>query len=334
MDVTVIWAAIIALGVFTYVVLDGFHLGIGIVFPFFPDKHDRDLMTNTVAPVWNGNKAWLVPGGAALFAALPIVYSPLLSTLFLPLVFMLASLILRGVSIRFRAKADPTKPLWDRAFIGGSAGSAFFQGIVLGAFLQGISADGSANASIATGWITTFNVLSGLGVVATYALLGSCWLVSRTDGDLRRRLHRLVWPLTMLLLGFVVVGGVWTPLQHAPIDSRWFDARLFLQLAPVPLLVLACAYWMHRAVRAPHHGTPFLAALGLVALGYLGLIVSVWPYAITHSLTLRHADAPCPLHMFTLPGALVMLPVVLAYTTLGRQILRDKARHGDTRHDR
>ncbi|WP_233868032.1 cytochrome d ubiquinol oxidase subunit II [Paraburkholderia adhaesiva] len=332
MDVTVIWAAIIALGVFTYVVLDGFHLGIGIVFPFFPDEHDRDRMTNAVAPVWNGNKAWLVPGSAVLFAVLPVMYSPLLSALYPPLAIMFACLILRGVSIRNRAKADRTKPLWDRAFIGGSAGAALFQGIALGAFVRGVSVDAGTHGSIVTGWLTPFNLLAGLGVVTTYALLGSCWLFARTEADLQRRLHRLVWPLTMLLLGFVVLVSVWTPLAHASIDTRWFDARLFLRLTPVPLLVLVCGYWMHRAIRARHLSTPYLAALGLVALGYLGMLASVWPYATAQSITLRHAAAPHSSEIFALSGALVMLPVVLSYTTLGCRALRGKARHGDTRH--
>ena len=331
MDVTVIWAAIIALGVFTYVVLDGFHLGIGIVFPFFPDEHERDLMTNTVTPVRNGDLAWLVPGGAALLAVFPIVYSTALPALYLPLALTLACLILRGVATRFRAKASHTKPLWDRAFIGGSAGAAFFQGIALGAFLQGISIDGSPHAGTVTGWLTPFSLFSGLGVVATYALLGCCWVLARTDGDLQRRLHRLVWPLTMVLLGFVALVSAWTTLQHAAMASRWFDARLFLRLAPVPLLVLACAYWMHRAVRSRYRSTPFLAALSLVALGYLGLLVSVWPYAIAAGLAVGQAAAPHSRPMFTLSGALIMLPVVLAYTTLGYRLMRDRVRPGDAR---
>jgi cytochrome bd ubiquinol oxidase subunit II len=332
MDVTVIWAAIIALGVFTYVVLDGFHLGIGIVFPFFPDEHDRDLMTNTVAPVRNGNKAWLVPAGAALLAVFPLAYSTTLSALYLPLALMLACLILRGVSIRLRAKAGHAKPLWDRAFIGGSAGATLLQGITLGAFLQGLSVDGSPHVNVAAGWLTPFSLLLGLAVVAIYALLGSCWVFARTDGDLQRRLHWLIWPLTMVLLGFVALVSVWTTLQHAAMASRWFDAQLFLRLAPVPLLVLACAYWMHRAVRSRHRSTPFLAALGLVALGYLGLLASVWPYAIVAGPTLRQAAAPHSSDMFTLSGALVMLPVVLAYTMLGYRLMRDRIRLADARH--
>ncbi|MCM3755031.1 cytochrome d ubiquinol oxidase subunit II, partial [Bacillus licheniformis] len=182
MDVTVIWAAIIALGLFMYVVLDGFDLGIGIVFPFFPDEKERDLMMNTVAPVWDGNETWLVLGGAGLFAVFPVVYSTVLSALYLPLIFMLVCLIFRGVSFEIRAKARRTKQLWDLAFIGGSAGATLFQGIALGAFLQGIDVKDGVYAGGAFDCLTPFSLLTGLGLIVTYALLGCCWLVAKTEG--------------------------------------------------------------------------------------------------------------------------------------------------------
>ncbi len=257
MDVTVIWAAIIALGLFMYVVLDGFDLGIGIVFPFFPAEQERDLMMNTVAPVWDGNETWLVLGGAGLFAVFPIVYSTVLSALYLPLVFMLVCLIFRGVSFEIRAKARRTKHLWDLAFIGGSTGATFFQGVALGAFLQGIPVDGGRFAGDAFGWLTPFSLLTGLGLIATYALLGCCWLVAKTEGDLQRRLHRVVWPLTVVLLGFIAVVSLWTPLQDTNIAQRWFATGLFWRLLPVPFLVAGCAVLMRRAVREPHHTPPF-----------------------------------------------------------------------------
>jgi hypothetical protein len=199
MDVTVVWAAIIAIGLLFYVVLDGFDLGIGIVFPLFPDERERDLMMNTVAPVWDGNETWLVLGGAALFGAFPLVYATVLSALYLPLIAMLACLILRGVCFEIRGKASRTKHLWDLAFIGGSTGAAFFQGVSLGAFIQGIPLSNGAFSGEAFGWLTPFTLLTGLGLVATYALLGCCWLVAKTEADLQRRLHRLVWPLTLVL---------------------------------------------------------------------------------------------------------------------------------------
>ena len=332
MDVTVVWAAIIALGLFIYVVLDGFDLGIGIMFPFFPDEKERDLMMNTVAPVWDGNETWLVLGGAGLFAAFPVVYSTVLSALYLPLVFMLACLIFRGVSFEIRAKANRTKHLWDLAFIGGSAGAALFQGIALGAFLQGIPVADGSYAGGAFDWFTPFSLLTGLGLVVTYALLGCCWLVAKTEGDLQRRLHRVVWPLTIVLLVFIALVSLWTPLQEPDIAQRWFDAGIFWRLWPVPFLVAICTFFMRRAVRGRHHNTPFMMALGLVLLGYLGLLVSLWPYAIPSSLTLWEAAAPRSSQMFTLVGAAVIIPIIIGYTTMGYWVFRGKVRHGDAHY--
>ncbi|RFU44139.1 cytochrome d ubiquinol oxidase subunit II [Paraburkholderia sp. DHOC27] len=332
MDVTVVWAAIIALGLFMYVVLDGFDLGIGIVFPFFPDERERNLMMNTVAPVWDGNETWLVLGGAGLFAVFPVVYSTVLSALYLPLIFMLACLIFRGVSFELRAKANRTRHLWDLAFIGGSTGAAFFQGIVLGAFLQGIPVANGTYAGTAFDWLTPFSLLTGLGLVVTYALLGCCWLIAKTEGDLQRRLHRVVWPLTIILLGFIALVSVWTPLQAPNLAQRWFGAGLFYRLLPVPFLVAICAGLMYRAVRERHHKTPFVLALALVLLGYLGLLVSLWPYAIPSSMTLWEAAAPRSSQMFTLAGAAVILPVILSYTTMGYWVFRGKVRHDDQHH--
>jgi cytochrome bd ubiquinol oxidase subunit II len=330
MDVTVIWAAIIALGLFLYVVLDGFDLGIGIIFPFFPDERERDLMMNTVAPVWDGNETWLVLGGAALFGAFPLVYATVLSALYLPLVFMLVCLIARGVSFEIRAKAKRTKHLWDLAFIGGSSGAAFFQGISLGAYLQGIPVHNGEFAGDAfSWWLTPFSLLTGLGLVATYALLGCCWLVAKTEGDLQRRLHRIVWPLTLVLLAFIAVVSVWTPLQEPDVAARWFSSEWFLRMLPAPFLVVICAALMRRAVRERHHTRPFALALGLVVLGYAGLLATVWPYAIPSSVTLWQAAAPRPSLTFTLAGAVVILPIILAYTTLGYWVFRGKVRHGE-----
>lgn len=332
MNVTVIWAGIIALGLFMYVVLDGFDLGIGILFPLFPDARERDLMMNTVAPVWDGNETWLVLGGAGLFAVFPVVYSTVLSALYLPLVFMLVCLIFRGVSFEIRAKANRTKPMWDLAFIGGSAGAAFFQGVALGAFLQGIPMADGRFAGGAFEWLTPFAVFTGLGLAATYALLGCCWLVAKTEGDLQRRLHRLAWPLTIVLLGFIAVVSVWTPLQDPHIAQRWFDRAWLYRLLPAPLLVAVCAAAMYRALRGRHHVTPFALALGIVLLGYAGLLASLWPFAIPSSLTLWEAAAPRSSQMFTLVGAAVILPIIIGYTTMGYWVFRGKVRHDDQHH--
>ncbi|HEY1997776.1 cytochrome d ubiquinol oxidase subunit II [Paraburkholderia sp.] len=332
MDVTVVWAAIIALGLFMYVVLDGFDLGIGIVFPFFPDEKERNLMMNTVAPVWDGNETWLVLGGAGLFAVFPVVYSTVLSALYLPLIFMLMCLIFRGVSFELRAKANRTKHLWDLAFIGGSTGAAFFQGAALGAFLQGIPVVDGNYASTAFGWLTPFSLLTGLGLIVTYALLGCCWLIAKTEGDLQRRLHRVVWPMTIILLGFIALVSLWTPLQDPNIAQRWFASGLFYHLLPVPFLIAICTYFMYRAVHHRHHKTPFILALALVLIGYVGLLVSLWPYAIPSTMTLWEAAAPRSSQMFTLVGAAIILPIIISYTTMGYWVFRGKVSHDDQHH--
>ncbi|GAB3626660.1 ubiquinol oxidase subunit II [Pandoraea terrae] len=327
MDVTLAWAAIIALGLFMYVVLDGFDLGIGILFPFFPDERERDVMMNTVAPVWDGNETWLVLGGAGLFAAFPLVYATVLSALYLPLMLMLVCLIFRGVSFEIRAKANRTRPWWDLAFIGGSAGATFFQGVALGAYLSGIDVQHGRFAGDPFGWLTAFNLFTGLGLLVTYALLGACWLIAKTQGDLQRRIYRLAWPLTLVLLGVMAVVSLWTPLLDSSIADRWFSRPLFYRFLPVPLLVIGLTFGMHRAILAGHERSPFVIALLLVFLGYTGLLISLWPYAILPGVTLWEAAAPRPSQVFTLWGAAIILPIILVYTTLGYWVFRGKVTH-------
>jgi cytochrome d ubiquinol oxidase subunit II len=329
MDLTVIWAAIIALGVFMYVVLDGFDLGIGILFPFFPNQQERDVMMNTVAPVWDGNETWLVLGGAGLLAAFPIVYATVLSALYLPLMMMLLCLIFRGVSFEIRAKATRTKHLWDLAFIGGSAGATFCQGIALGAYLNGIPVRDGRFVGDAFGWLTPFSLFTGLALVVTYALLGACWLIAKTDGDLQRRLYRTVWPLTLLQLAAIAVVSLWTPMQDPSIAARWFESPLFYRMLPVPFLVVICAWLMRRAIRAQRERMPFILALSFMLLGYLGLLASIWPHAILPGITVWQAASPHSSQLFTIVGVAVVLPVILAYTTMGYWVFRGKVRHGE-----
>jgi cytochrome bd ubiquinol oxidase subunit II len=332
MDITVIWAAIIALGVFMYVVLDGFDLGVGIIFPFFPDSGERDLMMHTLAPIWDGNETWLVLGGAALFAAFPLVYSIALSALYLPIVLMLVCLIFRGVSFEIRAKAGKTKNLWSFAFMFGSAGATFMQGIILASYLQGIPVKNREFAGDTFFWITPFSLLAGLGLMVTYALLGACWLVMKVDADLQGRLHRLVTPLTIVLLVFMVAVSTWTPLSDPVIAKRWFESGLLHRLLPIPVLVAITAVLMIRVVRKRHGYTPFLLALALVGLGYIGLLVSIWPYAIPGSLNLWDAAAPRSSQLFTLVGAVIIIPIILIYTTVGYWVFRGKAHHDGAYH--
>src|SRR6201996_1136563 len=271
MNITIVWAGIIALGLFMYVALDGFDLGIGLIFPFFPDDGERDLMISTIAPVWDGNETWLVLGGAALLAAFPAVYSIVLSALYLPIIFMLICLIFRGVSFEIRGKATRSKNLWNLSFICGSAGAAFFQGVILGAYLHGIPVKDGVFSGDPFFWVTPFSFFTGMGLMVTYALQGATYLVMKIDGDLQERLRALVWPLTLALLGFIIAVSVWTPLTDAQIASRWFSSSFRYRLYPIPVLVAITALAMFHAVRRRHETTPFILSLVLILLGYIGL---------------------------------------------------------------
>lgn len=332
MDVTVIWAAIIALGLFMYIVLDGFDLGVGMIFPFFPDDSERDLMMHSIAPVWDGNETWLVLGGAALFAAFPLVYSIALSGLYLPIIFMLVCLIFRGVSFEIRGKAARTKNLWSLAFICGSAGAAFFQGVILGAYLHGIPVSNGVFSGDPFFWVTPFSFFTGMGLMFTYALQGATYLVMKTDGDLQTRLRALVWPLTLVLLGFIVAVSIWTPLTDAQIASRWFNSTFRYRLYPIPVLVAIAALLMYNAVRRKLEAAPFVLCLVLIFLGYVGLLVSIWPYAIPNSITLWDAASPRSSQLFTLVGAVIIVPIICVYTTAGYWIFRGKVAPGSQYH--
>jgi len=234
-DLVTVWAVIILFGVMMYVIMDGFDLGIGILFPLMPDKEDRDVMMNTVAPVWDGNETWLVLGGAGLLAAFPLAYAVILSALYLPLIFMLIALIFRGVAFEFRFKAtDESRHWWDKAFIFGSIATAFFQGVTLGAYLNGITVTNRAFAGGPLDWITPFSLFTGVGLVIAYALLGSTWLIMKTEGEIQRHMFRLTRTAVWALLAVMVILSLWTPLLHERIAERGFSMPNFTGFAPVP----------------------------------------------------------------------------------------------------
>ncbi len=223
-DLPLIWAVIIIFGIMMYVVMDGFDLGIGILFPFVKGERDRDVMMNTVAPVWDGNETWLVLGGAALFGAFPLAYAVVLSALYLPLMLMLMGLIFRGVAFEFRFKAKADKRhLWDKAFIGGSLAATFFQGVALGAFIEGFKVVERNYAGGALDWLTPFSLFCGVGLIVAYALLGCTWLIMKTEGPLQSKMHDLARPLAFVLLAVTGVVSIWTPLAHPDIATRWFS---------------------------------------------------------------------------------------------------------------
>ena len=332
-DLPLIWAVIILFGVMMYVVMDGFDLGIGLLYPFFPAKPDRDVMMNTVAPVWDGNETWLVMGGAGLLAAFPLAYAVVLSALYLPLILMLLGLVFRGVAFEFRFKSDDAhRRWWDLAFIGGSATATFFQGVALGAFIDGIKVAHGAYAGGPFDWLTPFSLFTGAGLLCAYALLGSTWLIYKTDGPLQKRMVELARPLTFALLAVIAAISVWTPLAHPAIADRWFSLPNLYWFAPVPLLVALCAWRLIVALGREPQAEPFVLTLALVFLGYSGLGISLWPNIVPPDISIYAASAPPQSQGFTLVGALLILPMILGYTAWSYYVFRGKVRAEESFH--
>lgn len=328
-----LWAVVILFAIMMYVVMDGFDLGIGILFPLFQDKEDRDLMMNTVAPVWDGNETWLILGGAGLLAAFPLAYAVILSACYLPLIFMLIALIFRGVAFEFRFKArEHERHFWDKAFIGGSVAATFFQGVTLGTYIQGFPVIDRAYAGGPLDWLTPFALFTGASLVIGYALLGSTWLVMKTEGQLQAHAYRITRRLAWLLLLAIVAVSIWTPLMDAEIAQRWFSMPNLLWLSPVPILVGISMSLLLRAVTRQAQVAPFIYTLVLIFLCYAGFGISLWPNIIPPDITLQAASSPPQSQAFTLVGTLLILPVILGYTVWAYRVFRGKVRHGEHYH--
>ena len=330
-DLPLLWALIIGFGVMMYVLMDGFDLGIGILYPFMPDKHHRDVAMNTVAPVWDGNETWLVLGGAGLLAAFPLVYSVVLTALYLPLMLMLLGLIFRGIAFEFRFKArERERHIWDKAFIGGSFTATFFQGVVLGAYVSGLPVRDGTYTGGPLDWLAPFPLFTGAALVCAYALLGSTWLIMKTEGALQARMVALTRPLAWALLAAIIVVSLWTPLRDPAIAARWFSFPNLLWFSPVPLLVAAGWVALLRALRRGRQVAPFVLTLFLMGLGYAGLAISGWPHILPPDIDLWQAAAPPQSLGFALVGALFIIPIILAYTAFAYYVFRGKVRPGDS----
>lgn len=328
-DLSFIWATIIAVGILIYVVLDGFDLGIGILFPFFKDETDRNVLMNTIAPVWDGNETWMVLGGAGLFAAFPLVYSAVLSALYMPVILMVIFLIFRGVAFEFRFKANRTKHLWDLSFILGSTITTFLQGVILGAYIQGINIQDGRYVGGGFDWLTPFSLFCGVAVIVAYATLACGWLIIKTTDELQINMYKLMPRLILILLAMFGVVSLWTPFTHPDVAERWFSTPNIYYFSFVPLLVLYCAYKAIRASTLRRQLTPFIATLGLVFLAYIGFLISLWPMIVPPSITIWEAAAPEGSQLFTLIGALLLIPIILTYTGLSYWVFRGKVRADD-----
>ena len=321
-----IWAFLIAGAVFLYVVLDGFDLGIGILFPAIRGKADRDVMVNTIAPVWDGNQTWLVFGGVGLFAAFPLAYATVLPALYMPLILMLLALIFRGVAfeMRFRVETERSRQAWNFAFAGGSYLATLCQGITLGAVVQGIRVENRAYAGGWWDWLTPFSMLTGLALLVGYGLLGACWLIWRTDGALQARFRPLARILSFMLMGFIGVVSLSMLFISEAFRAQWLTFPNIILAAPVPASVLLLVWVLHKSLENKRDFLPFLCAIGLFFLSYAGLGISMWPVIVPPAINIWEAAAPPSTQLFLLIGAAVLIPIILAYTAYGYWLFRGK----------
>ena len=323
-DLPFIWAGIIGFSVLVYVILDGFDLGVGILFPFAGSELNKDVMMNSVAPIWDGNETWLVMGGGGLFAVFPLAYATLLPALYMPLIIMLLALVFRGVAFEYRWRAERSKGVWDLSFFAGSLFAAFTQGIALGAMVQGIKIENRAYAGGWWDWLTPFSLLVGAGVCAGYALLGATWLVMKTEGPLQEKMRKAAWWLAVVTLGFIGVVSVITPFLDAAYFNRWFSLPGSVFTGVVPALVFCTAWYLFTGLRDKSDYSPFLASLALFSLCFIGIIIGFYPNIIPPSLTIHEAAAPTESLTFALYGTVVLIPLILCYTAYAYWVFRGK----------
>ena len=327
-----VWAVLLGLAVALYVVLDGFDLGLGILYPFWPAEEDRDVMMNTIAPVWDGNETWLILGGGGLLVAFPLAYSIIMPAVYLPLIVMLLALVFRGVAFEFRWVAKPNHQLWDIAFAAGSTTAAFTQGIVLGALLQGIHVENKVFAGGSFDWLAPFPLFVGVCLVAGYALLGATWLLLKTEGKMAEEARARAKFILILVLACMAIVSLWTPLAFERIFDRWFTWPNIAYLAPIPISTAIAALICWNALAKEKEIIPFVASVTLFLLGFLGLAVSNLPYLIPPSLTIWETAAAPSSQLFMLVGIVILLPIILAYTALSYWTFRGKVRPGEGYH--
>lgn len=325
-----IWGFIISFVIIMYVLLDGFDLGIGILFPWFRSHEQRDVMMTTVAPVWDGNETWLVLGGALLYGAFPPAYSILLPTLYMPIMIMLAALIFRGIAFEFRFKSERSRILWDISFAVGSTLAAFAQGVVLGTFVKGYGKTLPIDTATYH-WLTPFSFMTGVAVVVGYALLGATWLIIKTEGELQRKMYQTAKLLLVLLALFMAVVSIWTPLMEPDIMQRWFTLPNFFYLVPLPILSAIAVFYAFYALHKHYEYTPFWLSIALFIFSYIGFCISSWPYVIPRSMTVWEAASNASSLKFILVGVVILLPTLLTYTLYSYRVFRGKVTEG-SRH--
>jgi len=327
-DLPLIWFALIVVAVLLYILLDGFDLGVGVLFPFAPSDSCRDRMMNSIAPFWDGNETWLILGGGGLFAAFPLAYSILMPALYIPVIIMLLGLVFRGVAFEFRFKAsDRTRVVWDYAFHFGSLAAAFMQGMIIGAVVQGVAVEGRRFAGGPFDWLTAYSVMTGVALVFGYALLGAAWLVMKTD-DITQAWARRCAAYALGYVGlFLAIVSISMPLMNPAIRKLWWSVPNIFYLLPIPSASLILIIFIWRDLHQGREIRPFLCSVGLFLTAYLGLGISLWPYAVPFEVDFRQAAAAAPSQSLLLVGTIILLPVVLGYTGYCYYLFRGKASH-------
>jgi cytochrome bd ubiquinol oxidase subunit II len=321
-----VWTLILGAGIFLYVLLDGFDLGVGMLYGFMPDTRSRNIVMNAIAPIWDGNETWLVLGGLALLAAFPLAFAIIIPALYFPILVMLLALVFRGVAFEFRFREAERRTFWDQGFFFGSTIATVAQGIMLGAFIQGFKVEGRVFAGGAFDFLTPFSILTGIALVFGYALLGAGWLVLKTEGEIQERARRYGRICLAGVLIAILLVSIWTPLMSDAVSRRWFSWPNILILSPVPIATALVALGTWRALNGASQSGTFIGAVGLFALSYAGIAISLWPMIVPHHYTLDQAASSPGTQAFLLVGTLFLLPIILVYSSWSYWVFRGKVR--------
>lgn len=329
-DITVICALLIVLGIILYVILDGFDLGVGIIFPFAPDEASKNKMMSSIAPVWDGNETWLIYGGGILFAAFPIAYSILLPALYIPLMLLIFALIFRGVAFEFRMKEKKSRWIWDYSFTFGSTLAAFSQGLILGSLIEGFEVENMQFSGGSFDWLTSFSITTGFGVVFGYALIGASWVTLKTENQTKEWAKNITKPLNFILGLFVMMVSLKTPLQYPEIADKWFSFPNFFLLLPIPLITFFCWLKIFDSLSKGRDRQPFIFTVAIFILSFVGLGYSLWPYIIVNNLTIWDLAAPAKSLQLVFITLMISFPIVLGYTLFVYKLFKGKVLEKDS----
>ena len=321
-----VWTVILGAGIFIHVLIDGFDLGVGMLYGFMPDTRSRNTVMNAIAPVWDGNETWLVLGGLALLAAFPLAFAIIIPALYFPILVMLLALVFRGVAFEFRFREAERRTFWDQGFFYGSMIATFAQGMMLGAFIQGFRVEGRVFAGGVFDFLTPFSILTGIALVFGYALLGAGWLVLKTEGEIQARARRYGRVCLVAVLIAILIVSLWTPYMSEAVFRRWFSWPNILILSPVPIATVLVAWATWRALNGVSQSGAFIGATGLFALSYAGIAISLWPMIVPHHFTLDQAASSPSTQAFLLVGTLFLLPIILVYSGWSYWVFRGKVR--------